>query len=129
MNKIVKIIKKIEKKSYPAKWWCMQDCRTISDIADYCESTINGLKIFFAVDNTGYCLISDSGEICDIAGKFKLSDLFSLKKYIWSNYDSVYMDCRQSSRKLIRKLGGVIVNKTEYLDNTEKMCFFRINKI
>lgn len=126
MKKIIKKIKNIEKKSYPKYWQMMQDCHTIEDIASYCDSTIAGLRIFLA--ELGYCLISDSGEICDIAGKFKLKELFELKKFIWDNFNSVHMDCRADSQKLIRKLDGNIVEEYTYYEGKEKIKFFKINK-
>jgi hypothetical protein len=83
------------------------------------------LKIFTGLNC--YCLISHSGEICDIAGKFSISELFQLKKFIWDNFDLISMDCRKNSQKLIRKLGGKIIQEKKYKINGENMVFYKIN--
>lgn len=128
MNNI-KLIKKLEKSAYPSIYRYMQHIKTIDDVVEYCEAE-NREDIICVITKTFYFLaVKSTGEIVDLAGEMTLSDLIQVKNIILSNFKGkvITFDSREStSYKLIRRLGGEIIQDEVYLWGDEKYHSMKI---
>ena len=96
--KKVAVIKKIERSHYPAFMRQMQDCRTMKDIADYCECSLGDLKV--VCDGRAYMLAS-ADEVCDLAGRVSPSFIRNCFATLEGWYTA---DLREVTAKYLGKL-------------------------
>jgi len=92
----IQTIVQVERNMYPSDFWMMQDCKSLHDIAEYCEVSVKNLTLLGS--DTWYCLIGnhkDFIEIADLAGKD--INIFEIVRKVRSFKKKVIMDCREST--------------------------------
>jgi hypothetical protein len=131
MNNIVNIVGllKIEREAYPSQFQMMQDCKSIEDIADYCECSRRKLLVL-GDGATWYALIAKhkkgSAEFVDVA-KLPGTRFLPWEEIIESlrtaKITKIYADLRHNtSYKLLKKFaarfGITILKEKEYYDSS-----------
>ena len=99
MSSPVRIIKRIERKSYPRYMRGMQSCRTMRDIAEYCECPEEDLICI--IEEDCYFLASGS-EVVDLAGKITLSMMRRILEALRRMTEVISVDCREVTRRLLK---------------------------